>query len=87
MFLLPHLFQETEPLRGGQRGTEYPGYGSFRGPALLSNATRIDFGSHVFCIGFGDYRLAQEIFYQYNDRNLQVIEFDLQKKRSPPPNR
>ena len=24
---------------------------------------------------------AQEIFHQYGDQNLQVIEFDLQKKK------
>ena len=37
---------------GGKRVQRYPGLDSFSGPALLSNARRIGFGCHVFCVGF-----------------------------------
>ena len=59
--------------------------GSFREPTLLSNATRIGFGCgcHLFCIGFGIFRPAQEVSNRHGDRNLQVVEFDLQKKVTP----
>ena len=55
----------------GAKGIEYPDLGSFRGPALWSNATRIGF----------EFRPAQEISHRYEEQNQLVVEFDFQKNK------
>ena len=71
---------------GGARGYRVPRPGLLQGAPLFQTQRGLVFVVTCLLLVL-IFRPAQEIFYRHRERNQQVAEFDLQKKRSPPLNR